>query len=219
MKRTLKECNSDEGEFWDRSNRDSDDVEVENPEVRARKQRRGQIEKRRRDRINSSLAELRQLVPEVAKRQGSTKLEKAEVLQLTVEHLKSLKYRAKYSRGFTIPSACNDCISAHQECMNDANPCLSEALNGTETKLFKPVSPGRRQIANNLNWSTSLPSGGHRINPSASMGFWPARKKFKLSQDQLLTSQIFPPLSPMTADSEKKRKQLVHVRCTTGYCP
>ena len=73
------------------------------------------IEKRRRDRINNSLSELRRLVPsafekQVGRRlsgalpaapglcpqlpplspQGSAKLEKAEILQMTMDHLKML---------------------------------------------------------------------------------------------------------------------------------
>ncbi|KAK8768165.1 hairy/enhancer-of-split related with YRPW motif protein 1-like [Amblyomma americanum] len=55
-----------------------------------RKKRRGIIEKRRRDRINSSLSELRRLVPTAFEKQGSAKLEKAEILQMTVDHLKML---------------------------------------------------------------------------------------------------------------------------------
>ncbi|XP_015930375.1 hairy/enhancer-of-split related with YRPW motif protein isoform X2 [Parasteatoda tepidariorum] len=60
-----------------------------------RKRRRGIIEKRRRDRINSSLSELRRLVPAAFEKQGSAKLEKAEILQLTVDHLKML-----HAKGF-----------------------------------------------------------------------------------------------------------------------
>ncbi|CAG7826135.1 unnamed protein product [Allacma fusca] len=56
----------------------------------SRKKRRGIIEKRRRDRINNSLAELRRLVPTAFEKQGSAKLEKAEILQMTVDHLKML---------------------------------------------------------------------------------------------------------------------------------
>eukprot|EP00108_Taenia_solium_P009767 TsM_000675000 transcript=TsM_000675000 gene=TsM_000675000 len=52
-----------------------------------RKRRRGIIEKRRRDRINFNLSELRRLVPDAAQKQTSTKLEKAEILQMTVEFL------------------------------------------------------------------------------------------------------------------------------------
>ncbi|XP_040021334.2 hairy/enhancer-of-split related with YRPW motif protein 1 [Gasterosteus aculeatus] len=59
-------------------------------QVQARKRRRGIIEKRRRDRINNSLSELRRLVPSAFEKQGAAKLEKAEILQMTVDHLKML---------------------------------------------------------------------------------------------------------------------------------
>eukprot|EP00066_Takifugu_rubripes_P029166 XP_011618432.1 PREDICTED: hairy/enhancer-of-split related with YRPW motif-like protein [Takifugu rubripes] len=59
-------------------------------QILARKKRRGIIEKRRRDRINHSLSELRRLVPSAFEKQGSSKLEKAEILQMTVDHLKLL---------------------------------------------------------------------------------------------------------------------------------
>ncbi|KAM7537896.1 hypothetical protein Aperf_G00000067635 [Anoplocephala perfoliata] len=55
-----------------------------------RKRRRGIIEKRRRDRINYNLSELRRLVPDAAQKQTSTKLEKAEILQMTVEFLQRI---------------------------------------------------------------------------------------------------------------------------------
>lgn len=61
-----------------------------------RKKRRGIIEKRRRDRINTSLSELRRLVPTAYEKQGSAKLEKAEILQLTVDHLKMIHAKGKY---------------------------------------------------------------------------------------------------------------------------
>lgn len=62
----------------------------------SRKKRRGVIEKKRRDRINSSLCELKRLVPSAYEKQGSSKLEKAEILQLTVEHLKNLQAKGNY---------------------------------------------------------------------------------------------------------------------------
>ena len=53
------------------------------------------IEKRRRDRINTSLTELRRLVPSAFEKQGSAKLEKAEILQMTVDHLKILHQKGE----------------------------------------------------------------------------------------------------------------------------
>lgn len=69
-----------------------------------RKKRRGIIEKRRRDRINTSLTELRRLVPTAYEKQGSAKLEKAEILQLTVDHLKMI--HAKGTRVYIFYNVC-----------------------------------------------------------------------------------------------------------------
>lgn len=55
------------------------------------------IEKRRRDRINNSLNELRRLVPAAFEKQGSAKLEKAEILQMTVDHLTMLHAKGEES--------------------------------------------------------------------------------------------------------------------------
>lgn len=65
-------------------------IENDSCQLMSRKKRRGVIEKKRRDRINSSLTELKRLVPSAFEKQGSAKLEKAEILQLTVDHLKIL---------------------------------------------------------------------------------------------------------------------------------
>ncbi|KAJ9583753.1 hypothetical protein L9F63_021916, partial [Diploptera punctata] len=68
----------------------SEESSKEHCQMLSRKKRRGIIEKRRRDRINTSLTELRRLVPTAFEKQGSAKLEKAEILQMTVDHLKML---------------------------------------------------------------------------------------------------------------------------------
>jgi hypothetical protein len=75
----------------------------------SRKKRRGIIEKRRRDRINNSLSELRRLVPTAFEKQGSAKLEKAEILQMTVDHLKMLHAKGKDETiNPSSPSSLND---------------------------------------------------------------------------------------------------------------
>lgn len=61
-----------------------------NNQLVSRKRRRGMIEKKRRDKINNSLGELRRLVPAAFEKQGSSKLEKAEILQMTVDYLRQL---------------------------------------------------------------------------------------------------------------------------------
>lgn len=53
-----------------------------------RKRKRGEIEKRRRDRINDCLNEIKELVPTALEKSNVNKLEKAEILQMAVEHLR-----------------------------------------------------------------------------------------------------------------------------------
>ncbi|GIX91511.1 hypothetical protein CDAR_201241 [Caerostris darwini] len=72
-------------------------VDDDGRHIMNRKRRRGIIEKRRRDRINNSLSELRRLVPAAFEKQGSAKLEKAEILQMTVDHL-----RIMHSKGVDV---------------------------------------------------------------------------------------------------------------------
>ncbi|OWF36243.1 hairy/enhancer-of-split related with YRPW motif protein 1-like [Mizuhopecten yessoensis] len=49
------------------------------------------IEKRRRDRINACLSELSQTVPAAFSKQNAGKLEKAEILEMTVEYLRAVQ--------------------------------------------------------------------------------------------------------------------------------
>ncbi|KAL3316454.1 Hairy/enhancer-of-split with YRPW motif protein 1 [Cichlidogyrus casuarinus] len=88
-----------------------------------RKRRRGIIEKRRRDRINNSLADLRKLVPEAACKQNSSKLEKAEILQMTVEFLKRL-----HDEGYVVTSesrAFENRRAGFQDCVGEVTRFLA----------------------------------------------------------------------------------------------
>ncbi|KPJ14948.1 Hairy/enhancer-of-split related with YRPW motif protein [Papilio machaon] len=81
---------SEDDAFSEESSKDAQSPGGESCQLMTRKRRRGVIEKKRRDRINTSLTELKRLVPAACEKQGSAKLEKAEILQLTVDHLKML---------------------------------------------------------------------------------------------------------------------------------
>uniref|UniRef100_A0A3B4GJL9 Hairy/enhancer-of-split related with YRPW motif protein 1-like n=1 Tax=Pundamilia nyererei TaxID=303518 RepID=A0A3B4GJL9_9CICH len=111
-------------------------------QVQARKRRRGIIEKRRRDRINNSLSELRRLVPSAFEKQGSAKLEKAEILQMTVDHLKML--HASGGKGyFEAHALAKDYRSlGFRECLAETARYLSiiEGRNSTDTLRVRLVS-------------------------------------------------------------------------------
>ncbi|XP_036621892.1 hairy/enhancer-of-split related with YRPW motif protein 2 [Trichosurus vulpecula] len=101
-------------------------------QIMARKKRRGIIEKRRRDRINNSLSELRRLVPTAFEKQGSAKLEKAEILQMTVDHLKMLQATGGKSY-FDAHALAMDFMSiGFRECLTEVARYLS-SVEGLDT--------------------------------------------------------------------------------------
>lgn len=118
-------------------------------QIMARKKRRGIIEKRRRDRINNSLSELRRLVPTAFEKQGSAKLEKAEILQMTVDHLKMLQ--ATGGKGyFDAHALATDFMSiGFRECLTEVARYLS-SVEGLD-----PSDPLRVRLVSHLSTCAS----------------------------------------------------------------
>ncbi|CAH1153791.1 unnamed protein product [Phaedon cochleariae] len=101
VKRPLSESDCDDV-YSEESSKDqcTSPGDADSCQMLSRKKRRGVIEKKRRDRINMSLSELKRLVPSAFEKQGSAKLEKAEILQMTVDHLKMLHSKGLDSFAF-----------------------------------------------------------------------------------------------------------------------
>ncbi|XP_020913040.1 hairy/enhancer-of-split related with YRPW motif protein 1 [Exaiptasia diaphana] len=140
-------------------------IDNEEEESKARKKRRGLIEKKRRDRINRCLTELRRLVPAAVDKQGSAKLEKAEILQLTVEHLRNLRNIAKQE---TVLNTADFRSVGFRECLNE----VTTYLHNFQDPNYKDEHKG--QLLTNLNAIISHgPSHGspHVCPPVQAM--WP----------------------------------------------
>lgn len=137
-------------------------------QVMARKKRRGIIEKRRRDRINNSLSELRRLVPTAFEKQGSAKLEKAEILQMTVDHLKMLQ--ATGGKGyFDAHALALDFLSlGFRECVTEVSRYLTavERLDSTDplrSRLLSHLtSCASQRDAASLAMASHLPLPHHQ---------------------------------------------------------
>lgn len=148
--------------------------------VVSRKKRRGIIEKRRRDRINTSLVDLRRLVPAAFEKQGSAKLEKAEILQMTVDHLRHL-HQTRDPRGFADPySAYNNTrvfldyrIMGFKECIGELarylksvegmdlkDPLCARVINHLDSFL------AQRELAINAAVAASAQLGPTKISPT-----------------------------------------------------
>lgn len=150
-------------------------------QVVSRKKRRGIIEKRRRDRINNCLMELRRLVPAAFEKQGSAKLEKAEILQMTVDHLRHL-HQTRDPRGFSDPLSAyantrafldyrvmgfRECVGevarymTNVEGMDMKDPQRVRVLNHLENFL------AQRELAINAAVAASAQLGPPRMSPPA----------------------------------------------------
>ncbi|XP_034401145.1 hairy/enhancer-of-split related with YRPW motif protein 1 [Cyclopterus lumpus] len=160
-------------------------------QVQARKRRRGIIEKRRRDRINNSLSELRRLVPSAFEKQGSAKLEKAEILQMTVDHLKML--HAAGGKGY---------FDAHALAMDYRGLGFRECLAETARYLsiiegLDSADPLRIRLVSHLNNYASqreAHSGLSHLAWGSAFGSPPAH----LTHPLLLQHQQGAPLAPLT---------------------
>uniref|UniRef100_A0A8P4GNK6 Hes-related family bHLH transcription factor with YRPW motif 1 n=1 Tax=Dicentrarchus labrax TaxID=13489 RepID=A0A8P4GNK6_DICLA len=159
-------------------------------QVQARKRRRGIIEKRRRDRINNSLSELRRLVPSAFEKQGSAKLEKAEILQMTVDHLKML--HAAGGKGyFDAHALAMDYRGlGFRECLAETARYLSiiEGLDSTDPLRLRLVSH-----LNNYASQREAHSGLSHLAWGSAFGSPPAH----LTHPLLLQHQQHQPLAPL----------------------
>ncbi|XP_032239796.1 hairy/enhancer-of-split related with YRPW motif protein 2 [Nematostella vectensis] len=168
MKRAL-ECEDDEEELQETLSHDQDDTN-------ARKRRRGLIEKKRRDRINRCLVELRRLVPTALEKEGSSKLEKAEILHLTVEHLKWLRSTSGQSRTVCTEQSVTDyraagfqeCLTEvakymatinNDECMGDDKARLMAQMTGRSPPVITDRVAGYHSHRNVVSFSPVMPMG------------------------------------------------------------
>lgn len=132
-----------------------------------RKRRRGAIEKRRRDRINQSLNELKKLVPTALEKSGSAKLEKAEILQMTVDHLKMLQRRGVNGYDYDPHRYAMDYHSiGFRECAAEVARYLT-SVEGMNTQ-----DPMRVRLVSHLQMFASSRAVMHNSYQSHSMGSW-----------------------------------------------
>ncbi|XP_049878106.1 hairy/enhancer-of-split related with YRPW motif protein [Pectinophora gossypiella] len=164
-KRTHSE--SEDDAFSEESSKDAQSPGGDSCQLLTRKRRRGVIEKKRRDRINTSLTELKRLVPAACEKQGSAKLEKAEILQLTVDHLKMLHAKGLDTFAYDPQRYAMDYHSiGFRECAAEVARYLvsCEGLDIQDPLRLRLMShlqcfaAQRELAAKSANWGT-LPSG------------------------------------------------------------
>ncbi|CAH2247921.1 transcription factor HES-1 [Pelobates cultripes] len=116
------------------------------------------MEKRRRARINESLSQLKTLILDALKKDSSrhSKLEKADILEMTVKHLRNLQRVQMTAALSTDPSVLGKYRAGFSECMNEVTRFLStcEGVNtDVRTRLLGHLANCMNQI-NAMNYPT-----------------------------------------------------------------
>uniref|UniRef100_A0A8D0LAP7 Hes family bHLH transcription factor 1 n=1 Tax=Sphenodon punctatus TaxID=8508 RepID=A0A8D0LAP7_SPHPU len=119
------------------------------------------MEKRRRARINESLGQLKTLILDALKKDSSrhSKLEKADILEMTVKHLRSLQRAQMTAALSTDPTVLGKYRAGFSECMNEVTRFLStcEGVNTeVRTRLLGHLASCITQI-NAMNYPAQPP--------------------------------------------------------------
>uniref|UniRef100_A0A182JDY5 BHLH domain-containing protein n=1 Tax=Anopheles atroparvus TaxID=41427 RepID=A0A182JDY5_ANOAO len=120
------------------------------------------MEKRRRARINNCLNELKTLILDAMKKDPArhSKLEKADILEMTVKHLENLQRQQSAMSQATDPSVMNKFKAGFNECAQEVGRFpeiepvvkrrlmqhLSNCINGVKTELPKRQQQQQQQV-------------------------------------------------------------------------
>ncbi|XP_061593152.1 hairy-related 6 [Cololabis saira] len=159
------------------------------------------MEKRRRARINESLGQLKTLILDALKKDSSrhSKLEKADILEMTVKHLRNLQRVQMTAALNTDPTVLGKYRAGFSECMNEVTRFLStcEGVNTeVRTRLLGHLANCMTQI-NAMNYpSQHQHQHQHQLPPAGG----PTHPSFGQSMVQIPSSppQVLP-INPATS--------------------
>ena len=170
---------------------DSDDGYAATGHTPDRKKKRGEIEKKRRDRINDCLNEIKELVPTAMEKSNVNKLEKAEILQMTVDHLKTIHNNPDRNR-----SMAEEQNAGFRECMGEVSRYLV-AVEGMHIE-----EPLRLRLMSHLHAFSTARSGsqfwlgqnyGHYEDPQYTLPSHPTISMDKSVRDKSYQQSPPPP--------------------------
>uniref|UniRef100_A0A3B1JFG4 Transcription factor HES-5 n=2 Tax=Astyanax mexicanus TaxID=7994 RepID=A0A3B1JFG4_ASTMX len=141
------------------------------------------IEKMRRDRINSCIDQLKKLLEkELHSQDPSTKLEKADILEMTVSFLKQ-------QQRLPAVQAQKDYNEGYSHCWRESLHFLNvHSTRGRSAQEFQQLHQAQRRTSTELSCSSQAPSSpSPRLSPSPSSSLSPSSK-----HSQALTIQQQP---------------------------
>ncbi|UYV82041.1 hypothetical protein LAZ67_21000552 [Cordylochernes scorpioides] len=126
------------------------------------------MEKRRRARINHSLSELKSLILDALNKDPSrhSKLEKADILEMTVRHLQNVQRQQIAAAIATDPSVMNKFKAGFNECASEVNRYINK-MESADPALRRRLVTHLSQCLTNLN-GVSSSNGQHYSNTANS---------------------------------------------------
>ncbi|XP_064473282.1 hairy/enhancer-of-split related with YRPW motif-like protein isoform X1 [Ornithodoros turicata] len=136
------------------------------------------IEKRRRDRMNNCLADLNRLLPTAYLKKGRGRIEKTEIIEMAIKHLKHLQAHACRDPGTC--EVAQRIETDHQlqfrlgfqECMSEAARFLVETeglYNGRDDVCLRLVAHLQKHFDKLAGSATCCPSEEHSMGPPEEM--------------------------------------------------
>eukprot|EP00090_Calanus_glacialis_P010362 TRINITY_DN18740_c0_g1_i1.p1 TRINITY_DN18740_c0_g1~~TRINITY_DN18740_c0_g1_i1.p1 ORF type:complete len:193 (+),score=65.13 TRINITY_DN18740_c0_g1_i1:157-735(+) len=131
------------------------------------------LERKRRARINSCLEELKELMEFVGGQNGERmqRLEKADVLEVTVNHLRNLKAGGRLGTGQTM-SCSSSFKGGYSACAREVATFISSPYSGVQQpqaiRIAMGVADGLRNIQNNNQGRDTMEEDAENIQPRAS---------------------------------------------------
>ncbi|XP_076318571.1 transcription factor HES-4-like [Tachypleus tridentatus] len=118
------------------------------------------MEKRRRERINNSLSELKSLILVALNKDNArhSKLEKADILEMTVKHLQNMQRQQIAARSMNDPSALPKFIAGFNECALEVGHYLS-GVDGSNPSVRQRLLNHLADCLSGLNERLTQPSG------------------------------------------------------------
>ncbi|XP_075459740.1 transcription factor HES-4 [Ascaphus truei] len=153
------------------------------------------MEKRRRARINESLGQLKTLILDALKKDSSrhSKLEKADILEMTVKHLRNLQ-RVQMTAALTAdPTVLGKYRAGFNECMNEVTRFLStcEGVNPeVRTRLLGHLSGCLGQIVA-MNYPQPPTSQPLHVQLPSAPGGAPVPMPCKVSPGEAVSPKVF----------------------------
>ncbi|XP_042739020.1 transcription factor HES-5-like isoform X2 [Lagopus leucura] len=151
-----------------------EDLEVETAEGGMCELRKPVVEKMRRDRINSSIEQLKVLLEkEFQRHQPNSKLEKADILEMTVSYLKQQSQLQMKTSGSFHKSSQFDFREGYSRCLQEAFHFLSlhKVRTETQTKLLSHFQKSQ-STAPEVSFSPSKPSTLKQASPKDAGTLW-----------------------------------------------